>query len=113
MANTTNPFGSAATLKSLAGDVGIFRLNRLTELGIGHLDKLPFSIKVLLESTLRNLDHFVVNESDVTGVASWNAKHVNAVELPFSPARVILQDFTGVPCVVDLAAMRSAMKRVG
>ena len=113
MATTNNPFGAASTLSSLAGDVGIVRLNRLTELGIGHLDKLPFSIKVLLESALRNVDGFVVNESDVTGVASWNAAKVNAVELPFSPARVILQDFTGVPCVVDLAAMRSAMKRAG
>ena len=113
MANTNNPFGSAATLPTLAGDVGMFRLNRLTELGIGHLDKLPFSIKVLLESALRNVDGFVVNESDVTGVANWNAARVDAVELPFKPARVILQDFTGVPCVVDLAAMRSAMKRAG
>jgi aconitate hydratase len=113
MANTNNPFGAASTLSTQAGEVGLFRLNRLTELGIGHLDKLPFSIKVLLESALRNVDNFVVNESDVTGVANWNAAKVNAVELPFKPARVILQDFTGVPCVVDLAAMRSAMKRAG
>ncbi len=110
---TTNPFGARSTLSTAAGDVTVFRLNKLTELGIGHLDRLPFSIKVLLESALRNVDGFVVNESDVTGVASWKAAKVNAVELPFSPARVILQDFTGVPCVVDLAAMRSAMKRAG
>jgi aconitate hydratase len=113
MANTNNPFGAASKLSTQAGEVGVFRLNRLTEMGIGHLDKLPFSIKVLLESALRNVDGFVVNESDVTAVASWNATKVDAVELPFKPARVILQDFTGVPCVVDLAAMRSAMKRAG
>ena len=113
MATTTNPFGAESTLSSQAGDVKLFRLNRLTELGVGHLDKLPFSIKVLLESALRNVDGFVVNESDVTGLAAWNAEKVNAVELPFSPARVVLQDFTGVPCVVDLAAMRAAMKRAG
>jgi aconitate hydratase len=113
MATINNPFGSQATLNTKAGDVEIFRLAKLTELGIGHLDKLPFSIKVLLESCLRNMDNFVVNEDDVTGVANWNAAKVNAVELPFSPARVILQDFTGVPCVVDLAAMRAAMKRAG
>ncbi len=113
MAITNNPFGAESTLSSQAGDVKLFRLNRLTELGIGHLDKLPFSVKVLLESALRNVDHFVVNESDVTGLAAWNAAKVNAVELPFSPARVVLQDFTGVPCVVDLAAMRAAMARAG
>ena len=113
MPTTTNPFAAESTLSTQAGDVRVFRLNRLTELGIGHLDKLPFSIKVLLESALRNVDGFVVNQSDVTGLAAWNAAKVNAVELPFSPARVVLQDFTGVPCVVDLAAMRAAMKRAG
>ena len=113
MPTTTNPFGSRSTLSTAAGDVGLFRLNRLTELGVGHLDKLPFSIKVLLESALRNVDDFIVNESDVTGLANYNAEKVSAVELPFKVARVVLQDFTGVPCVVDLAAMRSAMKRLG
>jgi aconitate hydratase len=113
MAKNNNPFGSQATLSSKAGDVKIYRLAALADQGIGHLDKLPFSIKVLLESCLRNMDNFVVNEDDVTGLAAWNATKVNAVELPFNPARVILQDFTGVPAVVDLAAMRAAMKRAG
>ena len=96
-----------------AGELRYYRLNRLTELGIGHLDKLPFSIKVLLESCLRNADNFEVTEDDVKGLAAWNAPKPKNVELPFKPARVILQDFTGVPAVVDLAAMRSAMKRAG
>src|SRR5882757_5520686 len=113
MAKINNPFGSESTLSSKAGDVKIYRLGALSEQGIGHLDKLPFSIKVLLESCLRKLDNFIVTEKDVTGLANWNAAKVNAVELPFNPARVILQDFTGVPAVVDLAAMRSAMKRAG
>ncbi len=113
MPKITNPFGSEATLTSKAGDVKIFRLGALSGQGIGHIEKLPFSIKVLLESCLRNMDNFIVNEQHVTGLAGWLAKKVNAVELPFSPARVILQDFTGVPCVVDLAAMRAAMKRAG
>jgi aconitate hydratase len=113
MANLNNPFGSEATLSSKAGDVKIYRLSKLAELGFGNLDKLPFSIKVLLESALRNMDNFAVTENDVKGIAAWNATKVNAVELPFKPARVILQDFTGVPCVVDLAAMRAAMKRAG
>jgi aconitate hydratase len=111
--STTNPFGSEAKLSTSAGDVKIYRLNKLTELGIGNLSTLPFSVKVLLESALRNMDNFAVTEADVKGIAAWNAKQVNAVELPFKPARVILQDFTGVPCVVDLAAMRAAMKRAG
>ena len=108
-----NPFGAEATLKSQAGDVKIFRLNRLKELGIGHVDQLPFSIKVLLESCLRNTDNFEVTEEDVKTLAAWNAAVASDDELPFKPARVILQDFTGVPAVVDLAAMRSAMKRAG
>src|ERR1700743_2880030 len=110
---TNNPFDSQATLSTKAGDVKIFRLSKLAELGFGNLDALPFSIKVLLESALRNMDNFAVTEKDVKGLCAWNAEKVNAVELPFKPSRVILQDFTGVPAVVDLAAMRSAMKRVG
>jgi aconitate hydratase len=113
MALTQNPFGSAGTLSSSAGDVRIFRLNKLIEQGIGDVSTLPFSIKVLLESCLRNVDGFQVSEKDVTELAAWNALKPSQGELPFKPARVILQDFTGVPAVVDLAAMRSAMKRAG
>src|SRR5262245_337262 len=108
-----NPFGSEAKLSNAAGNVTVYRLNKLKEQGIGHLDTLPFSIKVLLESTLRNLDNFVVNEEDVTRLANWNAAKPLNVEVPFKVARVILQDFTGVPCVVDLAAMRYAMSKAG
>jgi aconitate hydratase len=113
MATIKNPFGAEASLESKAGKFNYFRLNRLGEQGIGHVEKLPFSIKVLLESALRNTDNFEVTEDDVKGLAAWNAAKVAAVELPFKVARVILQDFTGVPCVVDLAAMRAAMKRAG
>src|SRR5688572_14711704 len=113
MTTQNNPFGAESTLSTQAGDVRVFRLNRLTELGIGHVDKLPFSIKVLLESCLRNFDNFVVAEDDVHGLATWNAEKPNPVEVPFKVARVVLQDFTGVPAVVDLAAMRAAMKRAG
>jgi len=113
MSQANNPFGSAAKLSTRAGDVKIFRLDALSKAGIGHIDKLPFSIKVLLESCLRNLDNFIVSETDVTNLASWNAPKPKLVEVPFKVARVILQDFTGVPCVVDLAAMRGAMKRAG
>src|SRR5947207_2332529 len=108
-----NPFGSESTLTSKAGDVRIYRLDKLAEATGSNLEKLPFCIKVLLESCLRNLDNFQVNEQDVTRLAGWNAAKPNNAEVPFKPARVILQDFTGVPCVVDLAAMRAAMKRAG
>ncbi len=111
--SNNNPFGSQSTLTYKGGSVNIFRLNKLAEMGFGNLDTLPFSIKVLLESALRNMDNYVVTETDVKNLATWNATKVNACELPFKPARVILQDFTGVPAVVDLAAMRSAMKRAG
>jgi aconitate hydratase len=110
---SSNPFGAEASLRTKAGDVRIFRLNRLSEMGIGHVDRLPVSIKVLLESCLRNTDQFLVTDTDVRGLAAWNAAAPAAGEVPFKPARVILQDFTGVPCVVDLAAMRAAMKRMG
>jgi aconitate hydratase len=110
---TINAFGAEAKLSTQSGDISYYRLNKLVEQGIGDVHHLPVSIKVLLESCLRNLDNFQVNEQDVRGLAAWNAAKPNAVELPFKVARVILQDFTGVPAVVDLAAMRSAMKRAG
>lgn len=113
MAKTLNLFGAQATLNSKAGDLTIYRLDALSKAGIGHVDKLPFSIKVLLESCLRNLDNFEVSEENVKRLASWSPKGNTAEEVPFKVARVILQDFTGVPCVGDLASMRSAMKRAG
>ncbi|MGD0389785.1 MAG: aconitate hydratase [Tepidisphaeraceae bacterium] len=113
-ANTkANPFGAESKLSTLAGDVSIFRLNRLAELKLGDVDRLPYSIKILLESCLRNVDNFEVSEKDVRRLAAWKAAAVEPAEFPFKPARVILQDFTGVPCVVDLASMRAAMKRAG
>ncbi len=110
---TTNPFNSEATLNTKSGSIKIYSLHKLEEQGLAKLDKLPFSIKVLLESCLRNMDNFEVSEQDVTRLAKWNPTASQQVELPFKVARVILQDFTGVPCVVDLAAMRAAMKRAG
>jgi aconitate hydratase len=91
----------------------IYRLESLEQQGLGSISRLPFSIKVLLESVLRNCDGALITEQDVAGLAAWNAKSPAAREVPFKPARVILQDFTGVPAIVDLAAMRSAMQRLG
>jgi aconitate hydratase len=95
------------------GHVIIHRLENLEKAGLGSILRLPFSIKVLLESVLRNCDGALVTEQDGATLAGWNAKSPAAREVPFKPARVILQDFTGVPAIVDLAAMRSAMKRLG
>ena len=91
---------------------GYYRLGALEEQGLTRLSSLPYSIRVLLEATLRSCDDFAVTEQDVKNLASWTPD-VASFEIPFKPARVILQDFTGVPAVVDLAAMRSAMKRLG
>src|SRR3954470_10443669 len=108
-----DPFNARASLKTASGPITYYDLNALKRQGIGHIDRLPFSIKVLLEAALRNLDGFIVTADDVSGLANWNAKKPAVEELPFMPGRVVLQDFTGVPCVVDLAAMRDAMKRLG
>ncbi len=110
---TFDPFGARDTFESGAGPLGIYRLDRLEKAGLGNISRLPFSIRVLLESVLRNCDGFAVTETDVKSLATWNAAEPAKVEIPFKPARVVLQDFTGVPCVVDLAAMRAAMKRLG
>ncbi|MEM8872851.1 MAG: aconitate hydratase [Planctomycetota bacterium] len=102
-----NPLGSRKTLTSGGRELTYFDIGVL-----GDVSKLPFSIKVLLEAALRNMDGFEVDEDAVRALAAWSPTG-EATEVPFKPARVILQDFTGVPCVVDLAAMRSAMKRAG
>ena len=109
----TDPFSARDNFETGAGAVGIYRLSTLEDAGLGTIAALPFSIRVLLESCLRNCDGYVVTEEDVKNVAGWQAGAPAQVEIPFKPARVVLQDFTGVPAVVDLAAMRSAMERLG
>src|SRR3954467_8255068 len=109
----TDPFQARDTFETGAGKVGIYRLSKLQDAGLGNIAALPYSIRVLLESLLRNCDGYAVMEDDVKALAAWNAAAPAEVEIPFQPARVILQDFTGVPCVVDLAAMRAAMQRLG
>jgi aconitate hydratase len=109
----SNPFNSKKTLIVNGKTYTYFDLNALAQQKIGNVARLPYSLRVLLEAMLRNVDGFVVNNDDVIGMANWNAKSPAKVELPFMPGRVVLQDFTGVPCVVDLAAMRDAMKKLG
>ncbi|MGB8643791.1 MAG: aconitate hydratase AcnA, partial [Anaerolineae bacterium] len=110
MSRKLDSFGARAQL----GDYTIYRLSALAERGVApQLDRLPYSIRILLEALLRNLDGYLVTEEDVKRLCAWNAKSPAQTELPFMPARVVMQDFTGVPCVVDLAAMRDAFKRLG
>jgi aconitate hydratase A / 2-methylisocitrate dehydratase len=111
---TLHPSDAKQSLTTSSGTYRYFDLGSLDRAGVGiGVDKLPYSIRVLLESALRNLDGFTVTEDDIANLANYNAGAVSKVELPFSPGRVVLQDFTGVPCVVDLAAMRDAMKNLG
>ncbi len=113
MAAGLDSFGSRAPLPGAGEQVYLYRLDVLEKNGVGPVSRLPFSIKILLEALLRQVDGFAVTDEDVARLAAWDAKSPAQVELPFKPARVILQDFTGVPAVVDLAAMRSAMVRMG
>ncbi len=109
-----DPFHARDTLLVDGKELGYYRLRKLAEAGLApDLPRLPYSIRVLLEALLRNCDGFAVTEDDVRRLARWKAEAPEAVELPFKPARVILQDFTGVPVAVDLAAMRAAVARAG
>ncbi len=108
-----DPFGARDSFETGSGSAAIYRLSKLEEAGLSRVSSLPFSIRLLLESLLRNCDGYEVTEEDVKNLAGWQAAAPAEVEIPFKPARVVLQDFTGVPCVVDLAAMRSAIRRLG
>jgi len=106
-------FGTRDVLQTADGPVGYHRLAALVDRGLPDPSRLPLSIRVMLEAALRNLDDFAVTEAHVASIAGWRADAQSPDEVPFVPARVILQDFTGVPAVVDLAAMRDAVARLG
>jgi aconitate hydratase len=112
MGNTGNSFGSRSTLKVGKREFEIHRLSALEKAGMAP-GRLPFSLRILLENLLRNEDGKSVKESDVRTLAAWDPAAEPSKEIAFMPARVLLQDFTGVPAVVDLAAMRAAMKALG
>ena len=90
-----------------------YRIKALEEAGVANVSKLPYSVKVLLESVLRQHDGYVIQDNHVENLAKWGKDADKDAEVPFKPSRVILQDFTGVPVVVDLAALRSAMAEMG
>ena len=104
-----NQFGCLIDFESGEGKTLIYSLEKLLKDGVGPVDSLPFSIRILLEQALRNVDEFQVCPEDVLSLANWNASEKSLKEIPFKPTRVILQDFTGVPALVDLASLRSAM----
>ena len=106
-------FQAEAILTTNQGDATIYRLDALERARLCDLSILPFSIRLLLENVLRNHYAGAASVEDVLRIASWSAAETSEQEIPFQPARVLLQDFTGVPAVVDLAAMRSALQRLG
>ncbi len=107
-----NTFGARTTFDTGSGPAVMYRLAALEEQGVANISRLPYSIKVLLEAALRQVDDFAVTEDDVVKLANWQPNGKRG-EMPFKPARVVMQDFTGVPAVVDLAALRSQMARQG
>ncbi len=106
-------FGTRDTFETGQGPAWMYRLSRLEAAGLGAVSTLPYSMRILLEAALRRCDGYIVREDDVKRLAAWDPQVVSEAEVPFLPARVVLQDFTGVPAVVDLAAMRAAMQRLG
>ena len=100
-----NPFGARSEFEKSDGTMARFiDLHSLEEEGLCILEDIPFSIRILLESALRKCDGFLVNEEDVRRIASWSPE-MKPEEIPFSPSRVILQDFTGVPAIVDICLL--------
>lgn len=107
----TNPFESCKTELKVGGvSYSYYSISKLNDKRVANL---PYSVRVLLESAVRNADEFQVTSADVETIMNWKQTSEKDMEIPFKPARVLLQDFTGVPSVVDLAAMREAMKRLG
>ena len=108
-----NLFNTHRTLESDGFACTYYSLPALEEAGIASTTALPVSLRILLESLLRNYDGHQITEEDIVNLANWDAQSPKALEIPFKPARVVAQDFTGVPLVVDIAAMRSAVAELG
>src|SRR5258705_9307805 len=109
---SANSFGARATLKAGKRSYEIFRLDALERRGLS-VGRLPYSLKILVENLLRLEDGRVVRAEDIEKLARWDPRKIPDEEITFMPARVLLQDFTGVPAVVDLAAMRDAVGQMG
>jgi aconitate hydratase len=111
--SNVNSFGARSTLSTGSGTVYMYSLLALEHRGFPGISRLPFSLKILLENLLRQEDNRFVKQADIEALAKWDVKSRTSREISFMPARVLLQDFTGVPCVVDLAAMRDGIVRLG
>ena len=111
---STAPFEETReTFRTSQGEFAFYQIHNLDRLGVANVDALPWSLKILLESALRQCDGFTITEEHVGLIANWSPETAGKVEVAFMPGRVILQDFTGVASAVDLAALRSAMQRMG
>ncbi|MED5564582.1 MAG: aconitase family protein, partial [Gemmatimonadota bacterium] len=109
---SNDPFGALSKLDLMEGSTSFYSLSTLEASGVADLDRLPFSIRILLENALRHSGGPYVEEDHVQAIAAWSPTNAGA-DVPFMPSRVVLQDFTGVPAVVDLAAMRAAVAKQG
>src|SRR6187551_2227962 len=110
---TTNSFSSKAQISVGGNKYDIYRLDALVKQKVGDVETLPYSLRILLENVLRYEDGKTVQPADIQAVASWDPKHRVEHEIQLRPARVLMQDFTGVPAVVDLSAMRDAFVALG
>lgn len=113
MTNQKNLYNSRSSFEVNGKKYNFYKLQALEDAGVGNVSKLPYSIKILLESVLRQYDGSVITEEHVNNLAKWGTNEVKEIDVPFKPSRVILQDFTGVPAVVDLASLRKAMADLG
>ncbi|MCT8137905.1 aconitate hydratase AcnA [Anaerobacillus sp. CMMVII] len=108
-----NLYNARSSFQVNGKEYNYYKLQAIEEAGVGNVTKLPYSIKILLESVLRQFDGSVIKEEHVENLAKWGTSEVKDIDVPFKPSRVILQDFTGVPAVVDLASLRKAMADLG
>ena len=113
MTNQKNLFNARSSFEVNGKKYNFYKLQAIQDAGVGNVSKLPYSIKILLESVLRQFDGSVIKEEHVENLAKWGTSEVKDIDVPFKPSRVILQDFTGVPAVVDLASLRKAMADMG
>src|SRR6266545_293577 len=110
---TLDSYSARSTLNSAGRSFTYYRLEALTRAGLPDVSRLPFSLRILLENLMRFEDGITVTKDDIAALAAWDAKNVEDREVAFRPSRVLMQDLTGVPAIVDLAAMRDAMVALG
>jgi len=113
MSKKSDPAGTEKVLSTKSGKLTYYDLNELEKQGLGNISSMPFSVKILLEAVLRQIDGYTVTGEDLKALCSWNSPEARQREIPFKPARVVMQDFTGVPAIVDLAVMRDALADLG